>query len=181
MAMFLDPCRRSPRARMDGSVLLSVLSENRKRTFLHALSNIIDWRMTDSHADPPAFEPALRLQPPRRLDARAPARLHPCVVEDRRRLFRRKLRRDESQVGLCSARPRRPGKQLACAWREAQARGRTTAWFETVRRAVEGVEEPYFSRGIQRGTRRVYNDRLLIAAFRAVERAHGGEPFGGTE
>ena len=70
---------------------------------------------------------------------------------------------------------------FAHAWREAQARGRATAWFETVRRAIEGVEEPYFYRGIQRGTRRVYNDRLLIAAFRAVERATGHEPSGGAK
>ena len=72
-----------------------------------------------------------------------------------------------------------PESGFSRAWAEAQARGRTTAWFETVRRAIEGVEEPYFYRGIQRGTRRVYNDRLLIAAFRAVERAQGGDAFGG--
>lgn len=74
-----------------------------------------------------------------------------------------------------------PESSFALAWREAQARGRMTTWFETVRRAIEGVEEPYFYRGIQRGTRRVYNDRLLIAAFRAVERAQRGDPFGGAE
>ncbi len=41
-------------------------------------------------------------------------------------------------------------------------------------RAVNGVEVPYFYGGFQRGTRRVYNDRLLIAAFRAIEREQGG-------
>ena len=70
-----------------------------------------------------------------------------------------------------------PDSSFAEVWREAQARGRMTTWFETVRRAVDGVEDPYFYRGIQRGTRRVYNDRLLIAAFRAVEPAKGHNPF----
>ena len=74
-----------------------------------------------------------------------------------------------------------PESGFANAWRDAQARGRMTTWFEAVKRAIEGVEEPYFYRGIQRGTRRVYNDRLLIAAFRAVERAQGGDAFGGGE
>ncbi len=74
-----------------------------------------------------------------------------------------------------------PESSFIRAWREAQARGRMTAWFETVRRAVDGVEEPYFYRGIQRGTRRVYNDRLLIAAFRAIERAKGAPSSFGDE
>jgi len=42
-----------------------------------------------------------------------------------------------------------------------------------VERALDGVEIPYFYRGVQRGTRRVYNDRLLIAALRAAERVQG--------
>jgi hypothetical protein len=74
-----------------------------------------------------------------------------------------------------------PESGFARAWQEAQLIGRTNTWFETVRRAIDGVEEPYFYRGIQRGTRRVYNDRLLIAAFRAIERAKGDDPFGGME
>ena len=67
-----------------------------------------------------------------------------------------------------------PESGFARAWAEAQSAGSSNTWFETVRRAIEGVEEPYFYRGIQRGTRRVYNDRVLIAAFRAIERAQGG-------
>jgi len=68
-------------------------------------------------------------------------------------------------------------------WRAAQSMGRTNTWFATVDRALNGVEEPYFYRGIQRGTRRVYNDRVLIAAFRAMQRATGGpdNPFGPDE
>jgi hypothetical protein len=52
-----------------------------------------------------------------------------------------------------------------------QTAGRTNAWYTAIGRAIEGVEEPCFYGGRQRGTRRVYNDRLLIAAFRAIERS----------
>ena len=68
-----------------------------------------------------------------------------------------------------------PESSFARAWAEAQAAGRSNAWLTAVGRAIDGVEEPYFYRGIQRGTRRVYDNRLLIAAFRAIERAQGGE------
>ena len=76
-----------------------------------------------------------------------------------------------------------PESGFVRAWRAAQLMGRTNTWFATVDRALHGVEEPYFYRGIQRGTRRVYNDRLLIAAFRAMQRATGGgdSPFGPEE
>ena len=67
-----------------------------------------------------------------------------------------------------------PESSFARAWAEAQAAGRSNAWLTAVGRAIDGVEEPYFYRGIQRGTRRVYDNRLLIAAFRAIERAQGG-------
>ena len=66
-----------------------------------------------------------------------------------------------------------PDSGFARAWRDALLCGQTNAWFTAVDRALHGVEEPYFYRGIQRGSRRVYNDRLLIAAFRAIERAQG--------
>jgi hypothetical protein len=67
-----------------------------------------------------------------------------------------------------------PESSFARAWAEAQAAGRTTAWFTAVDEAVHGREVPYFYRGRQCGVKRVYNDRLLIAAFRAIERAQGG-------
>jgi hypothetical protein len=64
---------------------------------------------------------------------------------------------------------------FASAWREAQALGRSTAYGAAIERALNGVEQPYYYRGVQRGTRRVYNDGLLIAALRATGRktAHG--------
>jgi hypothetical protein len=68
-----------------------------------------------------------------------------------------------------------PESSFARAWTEAQAAGRTTAWLTAADRAVNGVEQPYFYRGIQRGTRRVYNDGLLLAALRSIQRARGGE------
>ena len=63
-----------------------------------------------------------------------------------------------------------PDSSFARALDNALETGRTRAWYKAVDRAINGVEVPYFYRGIQRGTRRVYNDRLLIAAFRAIER-----------
>jgi hypothetical protein len=138
--------------------------------------------MRDSSADPLAFEPVPSTR-----------NRHDGWTPERQRLFIHAL----SKIGVvsfaasCVGMSRKsayallnragPDSGFAHAWREAQARGRMTTWFETVRRAVEGVEEPYFYRGIQRGTRRVYNDRLLIAAFRAVERAKGHDPFGDAE
>ena len=75
-----------------------------------------------------------------------------------------------------------PESSFALAWQAAQQMGRTNTWFAMVDRALDGVEQPYFYRGSQRGTRRVYNDRVLIAAFRAMQRATGGgDPLGGAE
>lgn len=75
-----------------------------------------------------------------------------------------------------------PESSFAHTFAEARTAGRTTAWFTAVGRAIEGEEVPYFYRGIQRGTRRVYDNRLLIAAVRAIERAQGGEGgFGAGE
>ena len=68
-----------------------------------------------------------------------------------------------------------PASSFAWAWSEAQQAGRTNAWYTAIGRAIDGVEEPYFHGGLQRGTRRVYDNRLLIAAFRAIQRAKGGD------
>lgn len=59
-----------------------------------------------------------------------------------------------------------PESGFAKAWHAALAAGKITACSTAVDRAIEGVEVPYFYRGIQRGSRRVYNDNLLIAALR---------------
>jgi hypothetical protein len=64
-----------------------------------------------------------------------------------------------------------PDSGFARAWAEAQAAGETNAYLTAVERAIDGVEVPYFYRGIQRGTRRVYDTRLLLAALRAAERS----------
>jgi hypothetical protein len=64
-----------------------------------------------------------------------------------------------------------PDSSFARAWADAQVSGETNAYYTTIGRAITGVETPYFYRGVQRGTRRVYDNRLLIAAFQAAERA----------
>lgn len=110
---------------------------------------------------------------------------HDGWTPERQRLFIAALR----QIGTVSAAARAAGMSpksayallkragpesgFAYAWAEALAAGRSTAWLTAVDRAINGVETPYFYRGIQRGTRRVYNDRLLIATFRAIERVQG--------
>jgi hypothetical protein len=66
-----------------------------------------------------------------------------------------------------------PDSSFAGAWRAAQVEGRVSAWCTAVARALDGVEVPYFYRGKRCGTRRLYNDRLLLAALQAVKRAQG--------
>ncbi len=68
-----------------------------------------------------------------------------------------------------------PDSSFAGAWREARAMGRTRTRFTAIDRALNGVEIPYFYGGLQRGTRRVFDDRLLVAALRAIERMQDGE------
>ncbi|HEX8573935.1 MAG TPA: hypothetical protein VF759_14415 [Allosphingosinicella sp.] len=72
-----------------------------------------------------------------------------------------------------------PDSEFAAAWREAQAVGRRRTVLNGGDRALKGGEVPRFYRGVQRGTRRVHDDRLLAAALRAIGRAQGasrGEP-----
>jgi len=115
------------------------------------------------------------------------SRRHDGWTPERQRLFIDALRR----IGLVSAaatavgmsrksayallKRAGPDSCFARAWLEAQAAGRTDVFYTMIGRALEGVEVPYFYRGVQRGTRRVYNDRLLIAAFRSIQRLQGGE------
>lgn len=68
-----------------------------------------------------------------------------------------------------------PGSSFARAWRSAREAGRTRGTFTAIDRALNGVEIPYFHGGLQRGTRRVHDDRLLAAALRAILRLQRGE------
>jgi hypothetical protein len=75
-----------------------------------------------------------------------------------------------------------PGSGFARAWREAQAVGRVNVDLAAFERAVLGVEVPVFHRGRQCGVRRVYDNRLLAAAYRASLRARDGiGPWGAGE
>lgn len=133
--------------------------------------------MSDSPPNPFAFEPVA-----------SASRRHDGWTPERQRAFIAAL----SKIGMVSAAAQSvgmsrksayellkradPESSFAHAWSEAQAAGRTNAWFTAVERAIDGVEVPYFHGGLQRGTKRIYNDRLLIAALRAIERAQGGAP-----
>jgi len=59
------------------------------------------------------------------------------------------------------------------AWDHAVDVGHCAATAEGIDRALNGVEVPIFYRGLHRGTRRVYDNRLLIAAMRLVTRDGG--------
>ena len=112
---------------------------------------------------------------------------HDGWTPERQRLFIVALR----QIGIVSAAAKAVGMSrksayalveragpesgFARAWRHAQADGRNNASFTAIERAIDGVEVPYFYRGIRRGTRRVYDIRLLLAALRAADRAQSGE------
>jgi hypothetical protein len=74
-----------------------------------------------------------------------------------------------------------PESEFAAAWRTALAAGKLVACSNAIERAIEGVEVPYFYRGIQRGTRRVYNDNLLVAALRYFGRGRDDGDIWGHE
>ena len=127
--------------------------------------------MHDSPPDPLAFEPVP-----------AARNRHDGWTPERQRAFINAL----ATIGLVSAAARAVGMSrksaydllkragpesgFAAAWRVALQLGKVTACTSAVERAVDGVEVPYFYGGLQRGTRRVYNDALLIAALRYFRR-----------
>ena len=131
---------------------------------------------TPTPHDPFAFDPVP-----------SASRRHDGWTPERQRLFIAALR----QIGMVSAAAQAagmsrksaytlleragPDSSFDRAWTEAREAGRTIVFFTTLDRALNCVEIPIFYRGIQRGTRRVYNDRLLIAALRAMQRAQGGK------
>ena len=80
---------------------------------------------------------------------------------------------DEPQGGLRTAEARRPDSGFARVWREAQEEGRYAVRSAAWERAVDGMELPIFRRGVQVGTRRTYDNRLLAALLRAQWRAQG--------
>jgi hypothetical protein len=94
-----------------------------------------------------------------------------------------------SRIGLVSAAARAVGmsprsayallkrapevRGFARAWDAALDAGEKRASSEAIDRALNGVDVPYFYGGLQRGSRRVYNDRLLVAALNAATRRKG--------
>lgn len=127
--------------------------------------------MNDSAFDPLAFEPVP-----------SGSNRHDGWTPERQRAFILAL----AKIGLVSAAARAvgmsrksayallkragPDSGFAAAWRMALQLGEVTACTTAVTRAIDGVEVPYFYGGLQRGTRRVYNDALLIAALRYFRR-----------
>ena len=131
--------------------------------------------MSNSPPDPPAFDPVPSAS--KRHDGWTPERQRGSIAM---------LARigigvggggggDEPEVGLRASEAGRAGQRLRPRLARSSGDGRVSAVFTGVDRALNGVEVPYFYGGLQRGTRRVYNDRLLAAALRAIGRAQLGE------
>ncbi|MGE4292681.1 MAG: hypothetical protein AB7E32_10780 [Desulfovibrio sp.] len=57
---------------------------------------------------------------------------------------------------------RKEDPEFAQQWEQALRESEDRLEAEAVRRAVEGVEEPYFYQGEQRGASRKYSDQLLM-------------------
>jgi hypothetical protein len=145
--------------------------ENKKRTFLQPAPSIISSSMNDSVSDLLAFEPVPFAR-----------NRHDGWTPERQRGFIETL----AKIGIVSAAARAvgmsrkaayallkragPDSGFAAAWRMALELGKVTVCTTAVARAVDGVEVPYFYGGLQRGTHRVYNDALLIAALRYFTR-----------
>ena len=135
--------------------------------------------MPDSPADPLAFEPVPSAR-----------HRHDGWTPERQRRFVAAL----AEIGMVAAAARAvgmsrksayallrragPESDFARAWRAAQDKGEALADATALARALHGTEVPVFYRGIQRGVRRVYNDRLLIAALNAANRRAGRTLFG---
>jgi acetyl esterase/lipase len=114
------------------------------------------------------------------------SRRHDGWTPERQRLFIEAL----SKIGMVSAAARAVGMSrksayalleragpesgFARAWRVAQRSGKDTAFAAAIERAVDGVEVPYYYRGKLCGSRRAYDDRLLIAALNARQRERPG-------
>ena len=139
-------------------------------TFLHPLPARISWWMDDS-PDDFAFDPVP-----------SASTRHDGWTPERQRGFIHAL----SQIGMVAAAARHVGMSrksayallaragpesgFARAWREAQALGRRTAYDTAIERAISGIEQPVYYRGVRCGTRRIYHNGLLLAALRATDR-----------
>lgn len=161
----------------EGNSASRAYQDEKKTPFLQPRAFRISSPMPDSSPDDLfAFDPVPSAS--RRHDGWTPAR---------QRLFIHAL----GQIGLVSAAAKAAGmsrksayallnragpeSSFARAWEEALVMGGDNARSTCVERAINGVEVPYFYRGIQRGTRRVYDDRLLIAALRAAGSARAAK------
>jgi hypothetical protein len=132
--------------------------------------------MHESSSDPLAFDPV-----PSRTNR------HDGWTPEKQRAFIQALSRigvltmAARSVGMSAksayALLKRAGEEssFARAWREALVQGRTNVRYTSIGRALDGELVPYFYGGLQRGYRRVFNDRLLIAAFHAIQREEARE------
>lgn len=73
-----------------------------------------------------------------------------------------------SRKSAYALRARAGAEGFAQAWDDALEIGHYEAIGTAIDRAVNGVEAPVFHRGLQVGTDRRYDDKLLIAALRAT-------------
>ncbi|NJC33595.1 hypothetical protein GGR88_001069 [Sphingomonas jejuensis] len=77
-------------------------------------------------------------------------------------------------------RDRPDAASFAAAWDAALEEGGRRALDTAIHRALHGTATPVFYRGRQIGERRRYNDGLLIAAIRRLDRTAPSAPFGSS-
>lgn len=152
----------------------ALAGEPNPTTFLHPIPSVIDSWMDESPSDLLAFEPVASAS--KRHDGWTPEKQNRFIQELARLGLVSAAARavgmsPKSAYALLKRAPEESG--FARAWDAALDEGEKRARCEAIDRALNGVEVPYFYRGLQRGTRRVYNDRLIIAALNAAMRRKG--------
>lgn len=134
---------------------------------------------------PVAAEPALADTPLPALTSTdgTPHPRHDAITPERQRVFLEAFaatgsvteaarQAGASRQAFYTLRHREPTGPFATAWESASDRATHRLADVAYERAIEGVEEPVFQRGEQVGTRRRYNDRLLMALLRVRNPAH---------
>ena len=151
----------------------------KETAFLHIPTQRTDWSMSDSPTPPPA---ATALQPPlhiafyfvpvtARRDGWTPARQRGfidalCTIGQVTAAARHVGMTRKSAYRL---RERKGAEGFAAAWDQAQDIGRCHVYDRAIERAVYGVTLPMFRRGVQTGTRHVFDNRMLLRIFLAQD------------
>ena len=141
-----------------------------------ATDNVAPPPLAEAVAGPPdaAVSTAVPAPSP---EPQAPARRHDGITPERQRVFIEVLaatgsvaeaarQAGASRQAFYAFRNRDAGRELGKAWDHALSLATEQLCDVAYERALYGVEEPVFYHGEQIGTRRRYNDRLLMMLLR---------------